>query len=172
MNYMRWNMLIWKSYISMITYLLYLRILFSFRQLMCFERSFAAPKDLSTSINDMFRAMQPIFNNQNKSVITPLLATGCQVSVISSNIFFYISKQGGIRLWCCKGLKMILLATFQIYTYDIMRLNPNSKHNLFPFDNVLMNGFVYIRECHMITCWERLSGLLLCGWKWGCLCRR
>ncbi len=36
--------------------------------------------DMTNDVKEIFRAMMPAFNNANKSVITPLLATGHQVS--------------------------------------------------------------------------------------------
>jgi len=37
---------------------------------------------LTEAVKEVFRAMMPAFNNVNKTVITPLLATGHQVSDI------------------------------------------------------------------------------------------
>ena len=59
---------------------------------------------LSEQISGMFRAMMPVFNNQDTSVITPLLASGKQVCRISS-------RRTGICLvsWCSRSrLKMPL----------------------------------------------------------------
>ena len=51
-----------------------------YRQLVCFEtpiwRALRHPAEL---VGDVFRALIPMFQNQEKSVITPLLATGDQV---------------------------------------------------------------------------------------------
>ena len=50
------------------------------RQLLCFERKMRDTVDVLDAVKEIFRAMMPIFNNENKSIITPLLATGFQVS--------------------------------------------------------------------------------------------
>ncbi len=39
-------------------------------------------KRLSDDVQEIFRAMMPVFNNENKTVITPLLATGNQVRFV------------------------------------------------------------------------------------------
>ena len=60
-----------------------------YRQLLCFERHIQTCfENVSTldAVKDVFRAMMPIFNNHNKSVITPLLATGDQVSNLIHNL--------------------------------------------------------------------------------------
>ena len=49
---------------------------------MCFEtktRRSSSTLDVYENVKEIFRAMMPIFKNENKSVITPLLCTGCQV---------------------------------------------------------------------------------------------
>ena len=51
---------------------------------MCYERGFRrvmqdGPQQDHVVVKEIFRAMMPIFNNKNKTVITPLLATGDQV---------------------------------------------------------------------------------------------
>ena len=56
---------------------------------MCFERNAMKAPDIFGAVEDMFRAMQPLFNNQTKTVITPLLATGCQVD-ICKYLFAYL----------------------------------------------------------------------------------
>ena len=45
---------------------------------------------LRESVGDIFRAMMPVFNNENKSVITPLLATRIKVSSI---LYFLMRSQ-------------------------------------------------------------------------------
>lgn len=54
-----------------------------FRQLICFEklRNLKTANHLDVAVRDVFRAMMPVFNNENRSVITPLLATGSQVAI-------------------------------------------------------------------------------------------
>jgi hypothetical protein len=42
---------------------------------------------VSVQISGMFRAMMPVFNNEPTSVITPLLAAGNQVLVLSISLF-------------------------------------------------------------------------------------
>ena len=51
-----------------------------YRQLVCFERArINRDQTVQEAIEEMFRALFPAFNNENKSVITPLLGTGYQV---------------------------------------------------------------------------------------------
>ncbi|XP_046569824.1 uncharacterized protein LOC124278124 [Haliotis rubra] len=53
-----------------------------YRRLVCFERSRRAKAGtVAQQISTMFRAMTPIFNNEDTTVITPLLATGNQVRI-------------------------------------------------------------------------------------------
>ncbi|XP_067680126.1 uncharacterized protein [Haliotis asinina] len=50
-----------------------------YRRLVCFERARETERRTTVQhIGDMFRAMTPIFNNEDTTVITPLLATGGQ----------------------------------------------------------------------------------------------
>ncbi|XP_071079960.1 uncharacterized protein [Haliotis cracherodii] len=50
-----------------------------YRRLVCFERAGETERrPTAQHIGDMFRAMTPIFNNEDTTVITPLLATGAQ----------------------------------------------------------------------------------------------
>lgn len=63
-----------------------------FRQLLCFEVSSRMKEGtIYENVKEIFRAMMPIFNNENKSVITPLLCTGCQVCRINVLLFSYFS---------------------------------------------------------------------------------
>jgi hypothetical protein len=69
----------------------------SFRQLVCFEKTVRNAVTHDKAVSEVFRAMMPVFNNCSKSVITPLLATGCQVSfvfvyVVSPNIAVSVNR--------------------------------------------------------------------------------
>ena len=44
---------------------------------------------MTEAVKEVFRAMMPAFNNMNKTVITPLLGTGHQVS---TNVLNYKSN--------------------------------------------------------------------------------
>ncbi|XP_053381055.1 uncharacterized protein LOC123529545 [Mercenaria mercenaria] len=49
-----------------------------YKKLLCFERRMGAPLPVPAQISEMFRVFVPVFNNQDHTVITPLLATGHQ----------------------------------------------------------------------------------------------
>lgn len=70
------------------------------RQILCFEQpANAKTKPSQETVRGLFRALMPIFNNQNKSVITPLLATGSQVGKIELNNFVNVNMiKGRLRM--------------------------------------------------------------------------
>lgn len=77
---------------------------------MCFETNQTGKTDktILSSVKELFRAMMPLFNNQSKTVITPLLATGFQVKS-----FFF--RTGNLLILLCSLFgKMIKSNYFQI----------------------------------------------------------
>ena len=69
---------VYRNSLKLVYFLSYSK--FFFRQLLCFERQNRGTVEILDAVKEIFRAMMPIFNNENKSIITPLLATGFQVS--------------------------------------------------------------------------------------------
>ncbi|ELT94093.1 hypothetical protein CAPTEDRAFT_227952 [Capitella teleta] len=85
----------------------YLKDHLPYRQLVCFERLFKyREKTLRESVEQMFRALFPAFNNENKSVITPLLMTGCQQKDHSMMLTVMVKVAVG---WMLLGLPLQLL---------------------------------------------------------------
>ncbi|XP_061168895.1 uncharacterized protein LOC133178163 [Saccostrea echinata] len=75
-----------------------------FGRVLCFEKTRGTDNDsLTRQIRDMFKVLVPVLKNQSTTIITPLLATGCQNS--DKKIVLQATVQGAIS-WIQAGLPL------------------------------------------------------------------
>ncbi|KAK3591628.1 hypothetical protein CHS0354_013812 [Potamilus streckersoni] len=90
-------------------------------RLLCFERRRGSDLTLPQQVAEMFRVFVPVFNNQDKTVITPLLATGHQGY---SKIKMLQTMVNGAASWMEGGLPLRCL---KIVIYDNINLDVNKE---------------------------------------------